>query len=200
VTARERRPTVLIELAVVVLIIAFLSACLLPIVRNSGGPAGDPIPKVAPDEAHRIYHPSGFSIVVPPDWSAPDRGSLALYPKSPGRYARRSKAFLLIAPIGGRRPEEVEGLAKTSFQGQEAFEGMEVIRHDTFDDPPWSEYRLIFRRGEDWYLVQYGIAEERTTLPDMVRRYIDTLSWEGRPRPGVVEAPAPSRSESDRLP
>jgi hypothetical protein len=65
---------------------------------------------------------------------------------------------------------------------------MRVVRVDTFDDPPWSEYELVLGHDEDWYAVTYGIAEERTTLPDMVRRYIDTF-WAGSgPSPEPVSS------------
>ena len=104
-------------------------------------------------------------------------------PLSPGRSGRRSKALIDVSWIGRNRPSERESLDRTIFQGQEAFEGMKIIRKDTFDDPPWSEYQLFLHHGEDWYSVRYGIAEERTTLPDMVRRYINTLRWE-KARPG----------------
>ena len=55
---------------------------------------------------------------------------------------------------------------------------MKIVREDTFDDPPWSEYELVLRHGEQWFQVRYGVAEERTKLPDMIRRYIATLHWQ----------------------
>jgi hypothetical protein len=64
------------------------------------------------------------------------------------------------------------------FLGQEAFERMSVVRKDSFDDPAWSEYILYARHGERWYEVRYGIAEERTELPGMIRRYLNTLRWD----------------------
>jgi hypothetical protein len=176
---RKARWPRLAEVVIVGLICGLLSCCLWPVVRDSRGPSGDPIPEEPPDESNRIQHPAGFSVVVPPNWDASDRGSLILTPKSPGRYARRSRALLVISPIGRDRPPELESMAPSVFQGQVAYERMKVVRKDTFDDPPLSEYQLYLQRDGNWYLVTYSIAEVRTTLPAMVRRYIGTLRWDG---------------------
>jgi hypothetical protein len=168
----------IVELIVVALICGLLSCCVWPVVRDSRGPSGEPIPVLPPDEANRVHHPAGFSIVAPRNWGSHSGGSLLMAPLSPGRYARRSKALLHVSWIGRDRPPGLEGLQAVGPAGQEAYEGMRVVRRWTFDDGAWSEYDLYLRHGEDWYVVRYGIAEERTILPEMVRRYIGTLRWE----------------------
>jgi hypothetical protein len=189
-SARKPPLTILVELVIVGLICGLLSCCLWPIVRDSRGPAGDPIPRQPPDEANRVRLPGGFSIIVPPNWASHTYQTFMMAPLSPGRYARRSKALVLISYLGRKRPPGLEGLRRTTFLAQEAYERMRVVRSWTFDDGAWSEYTLYFRHDEDWYEVKYGIAEERTSLPGMVRQYINTLHWDARPS---SEAPGPVR-------
>ena len=97
---------------------------------------------------------------------------------TPGRYARRSKASIVVTYLRRYRPPDLERLGKTSFLGQSAYEGMQVIRPWTFDDGARSEYTLYLTHDGDWYEIRYGIAEERTQLPGEVRQYLNTLRWE----------------------
>src|SRR4051812_35962545 len=106
---RVRRP-VLAELAVVAGICGLLSCCLWPIVRDARGPTGDPIPKEPPDEANRVHHPSGLSMIVPPDWDVAPAGPLLMAPRNPGRYARRSRAMIVVSRLGRNRPSGLEDL------------------------------------------------------------------------------------------
>lgn len=195
VNDRKARLPTWVEVVIIGLICGLLSCCLWPIVRDSRGPSGDPIPKQQPNESNRIRHPAGFSIVVPPNWVSRVNGSIFMAPVSSGRYARRSKALINVANLGHDRPSGLESLRQTTSFGQEAYEGMKVVRSWTIDDGAWSEYELFLRHGADWYLVTYGIAEERTTLPDMIREYINTLSWEesrSGPRPDpILPSPEP---------
>jgi hypothetical protein len=152
-------------------------SCLSAAVRQAGGPAGQRIPKEPPDEANRVRHPLGFSMVAPPRWSHTGISGLLM---SSNRN-RRSEGLIDVSHIGHERPSRLEGMRKTRFLGQEAYHDMQVVRRDTFDDPAWSEYTLYFRRGEDWYEIRYGIAEERTELPPMILRYLNTLRFDDRP-------------------
>src|SRR5262249_47810932 len=140
----------LVELATVAIIIGAMTCCLLPIVWDARGHTGQPIPDEPPDESRRVHCPVGFSIVAPSHWAAKTSGGLVLVPMSPGRYARRSKALIVISDVGQRQPQDIEGMRGVRFLGQEAFERMSVVREDSFDDPAWSEYILYARRGERW--------------------------------------------------
>src|SRR4051794_38394481 len=168
----------LVELAIVAITIGLLTCCLLPIVWDARGPAGQPIPNELPDESRRVHSPTGLSIVAPSHWVARTSGGLFLVPMSPGRYGRHSKALIVISDIGQRQPQDIQGMRVVRFLGQEAFERMGVVRNGGFDDPAWSEYILYARHGEQWYEVRYGIAEERTELPGMIRRFLNTLRWD----------------------
>jgi hypothetical protein len=55
---------------------------------------------------------------------------------------------------------------------------MRVVRPWTFDDGAWSEYTLYLKHDGECYEVRYGIAEERTRLPDEVRRHLKTHRWQ----------------------
>jgi hypothetical protein len=173
------------EWIVVAAILGGLWLLFWPVIRDSRGPRGDPIPSQPPQEANRVHHPAGFSIVCPPRWEPHVRRTLEsfpetliLSPQTPGPYARRSSALIVVNRLGTARPTEIEGLQPTIFQGQPAFERMQVVRTSTFDDPAWSNYELVLSHGPNWYLVSYGIAEERTTLPPMIQRYLNTLRWD----------------------
>jgi len=142
---------------------------------------GEAIPLHPPDEKNRVHHSLGFSLVAPPNWDSHiilNSGPLVLAPKTPGRYARRSKASIVVTCLRRYRPPDLERLGKTSFLGQSAYEGMQVNRTWTFDDGAWSEYTLYLTHDGDWYEIRYGIAEERTQLPGEVRQYLNTLRWE----------------------
>jgi hypothetical protein len=190
---RERRfkPPSRVEWLIIALIISFSAFFLWPITRGLSGPRGDAIPVQPPDEANRAHDPDGFSMVVPLNWSHNLIGGLHMAPMQPGP-GRRSKALLHVQKIGPDPPSHCEGLQRTLFQGRQAFEQMAIVRRSTFDDPAWSEYVLDFRRGEDWYEITYGIAEERAVLPAMIQRYINTFSLEeNRPGPGAGPNPPP---------
>jgi len=166
---------------VVVLILIPICCVVWPVVRDARGPRGEPIPLHPPDERNRVHHPLGFSLVAPPNWDSRiilKSGPLLLTPKTPGRYARRSRALIVVTRLGNDQPADLERLEQTSFLSRSAYEGMQIVRPWTFDDGAWSEYTLYVTHGGDWYEIRYSIAEERTQLPGEVRRYLNTLRWD----------------------
>ena len=91
---RKARPSLLAQFLVVLLILIPICCLVWPVVRDLRGPMGEAIPRQPPDEKNRVHHPLGFSLVVPPNWDSHTiltSGPLVLAPKTPGRYARRSK-------------------------------------------------------------------------------------------------------------
>jgi hypothetical protein len=175
---RQARPSLLAQLSVVLLILIPLCGVVWPVVRDTRGPRGEAIPLQPPDERNRVHHPLGFSLVAPPNWDRHISGSLVLIPKTPGRYARRSRASIVVTRLGNDQPADLKRLEQTSFLGRSAHEGMQIVRPWTFDDGALSEYTLYVTHGGDWYEIRYSIAEERTQLPGEVRRYLNTLRWE----------------------
>jgi hypothetical protein len=59
---------------------------LYPIVtsENFGKPLGRAVPTEPPDEANRVHHPQGFSLIYPPNWEvrAEDSPIIHGYPRS----------------------------------------------------------------------------------------------------------------------
>src|SRR4051812_49064934 len=134
------RASIVVQFLVVVLILIPTCCVVLPVVRDARGPRGEAIPHQQPDERNRVHHPMGFSLVVPPNWGhhiSFNSGPLVLAPETPGRYARRSKALIVVTHLGHHRPEDLGLLRPTSFQGREAYEGMRVVRPWSFDDGAW---------------------------------------------------------------
>lgn len=168
-------------------ILGALAWLIWPALNNDcSGTTGDAIPTEPPDEARRLQHPAGFSVVVPPDWepagmplrkSDPMVRLFPAVPKGKNCPVRRAKAGLVISNLGTSRPADLGSFRRITFQGQRAYERMEVRRESTFDDPAQSEYRLYVQTDGGWFAVDYFIAEGRTTLPPMIRDYIGTLRW-----------------------
>jgi hypothetical protein len=165
-----------VELAINALLYAMLFSCLWLTVGDLAGPAGKPIPTQPPDESRRIHNELGFSMVAPPNWHAGSIAQLVMVPVTPGKFARRSKASIVFECIGPDRPAGGEGWQKADFLGQKGYETMGVVRKWTFDDGAWSVYTLQFPHGKNWYELKYGIAEERTALPPIMRQYINIFS------------------------
>ena len=122
----------------------------------------------------------GFSLVVPSNWDhriSFNSGPLLLAPKTPA-LRPSIQALIVVTHLGHHQPEDLGLLRPTSFQGQEAYEGMRVVRRWTFDDGAWSEYTLYLPHDGDWYEIRYGIAEERTVLTSKIGQYLNTLRWD----------------------
>jgi hypothetical protein len=169
------------------IVVAIIVGCLVYLCRGiSRGPRGDPIPKQPPNEANRV-HRGPLSIVVPPNWIMPSQ-SFILAPHNPS--GSRSKALITLGGLGEDRPPDLPpSYRKIEFRGQVAYERMVVVRKRT-DEHPWSEYTLIFPHEGDWYQLIYGIAEERTALPVIIRQYLNTFCWD-KEEPAVPPKPQP---------
>ena len=173
------------EFAVVAIIVTLLVVLLVPAVqqtRNPTGPHGRMIPSAAPIESRRVRNAAGPSIVLPENWELKQNGipeaerTLFIYPR--GTPGRRLTALLQIQPLRDISFADLSRFNAITFQGSQAYERMVVEREDTFDDPAWSRYTMYFQHEEQWWVVEYGIARECDALPDMIRRYIDTIRWE----------------------
>ncbi|QGQ21256.1 hypothetical protein F1728_00420 [Gimesia benthica] len=171
------------EVLVVLLIMTGLVLVLLPAVHNkyaADGPLGEMVPITAPKEENRITHPSGFSIIAPPNWLEKDMGSEYVWIRlAPRQYgARRVLSTLTISREGPLDPTGVpKGFKKVTFQGFRAYERMVVMREYLFDDPAISDYDLyVDRDGEGWH-VNYSLSTTMTELPEIMREYINTIRF-----------------------
>lgn len=87
--------------------------------------------------------------------------------------------LFIVGPACAPSSADLLGFTHVTFQGSEAYERMVVERKRGFDDPAWSVYTMYFQRGGEWWYVRYGLADECTELPPMVRQYIETFRWDG---------------------
>lgn len=172
------------ELLVVVLINVVLIALLVPAVQQARGPAGPhgkKIPDSAPQEENRINHPSGLSIIAPPNWKnrwemVTEAPEICINPH--GSMRRRDHSQILIWRNQSLpEKDELPSFKHIEFQGFSAYEKMEIKREDSFDDPAHSVYELyIDRDGVVWNIV-FSVSEEITHLPAIMRKYIDTIRF-----------------------
>ena len=172
------------EFVIVLVIVAGLIALLYPAVqsvRNPKGPHGEKYPSTAPDEANRVTHPTGFSIILPPNWdnlSSEDRTSPFLRIAARGASGRRLKSVIAIWKCDPEPDQQTLDRCKTlRFQDSPAYEICRVERKDTFDDPASSSYDLYIQRQDGWWHVNYMVADEINVLPNSIRQYVETIAF-----------------------
>ena len=154
--------------------------------KNLGKPLGRNVPVEPPNEANRVSHRLGFSLVYPPNWEIlvtedqPDPSingppSINGFPRTliPSRISG-----IYVARLGKQRPD-VSADRRTEFQGEPAYEHVSG-RPGNWDDPPQFNYAIAFQRNGTWYRLLYGIGQERDTLPATVKPYFETFKAESR--------------------
>ncbi|MCA9111490.1 MAG: hypothetical protein KDA52_16170 [Planctomycetaceae bacterium] len=174
-----------VEWLAVVLILAGLAAVLLPAVRQAQEANPDPkkIPEDSPDEFRRVYSPAGFSIIQPPNWDfrhgyGVTEGQPEIRLMMRSNSLVRLKTSISVWPIDDFDPSRSQ-LNRGTFQGEPAYvQPMGIYREDSFDDPAWSVYEATFERNGRWYQVSYGINEERTEVPPVVMKYLESFRIE----------------------
>jgi hypothetical protein len=174
------------EAVAITVILSLLVLLLIPAVeeaRSPYGPVGEMIPSVPPNETNRVRNAHGLSIVLPENWQLMERPleSQTLYADNRATR-RRGCALLIIQRVGDSLSQDLLDFTATEFQGSRAYERMVVEREAVFlDKPAWSQYRTYFQHGGQWWYARYGIARECSTVPAMVRRYINTFHWDAAP-------------------
>lgn len=176
-----------VELVVVLLIMGGMGglvALLYPavmIARNPKGPHGERIPRAAPLESNRITHPTRLSIIAPENWDqvrdrGPDVPFLSIAAR--GTPGRRLTSVITVELIDSP-PDDMKlcSFSKIVFHDHPAYEQMQVLREDTFDDPARSRYDLYLNRQGHWWNVRFLVAEEMTVLPPQIRQYIETVRF-----------------------
>jgi hypothetical protein len=176
---RHPSVTALIGLALVSPVFICLGRAMIPIVtsENFGKPMGQSIPSRPPDEANRVVHPAGFSLIFPPNWEVRVEGE----DKRAGRVSgvprnldlrSRTPAWICSTKYGTTtRPFPDQGFRSISFQGKPAFERRETKR----GDKPHFRCTLFFQRGGEWYVLVYLVTQDRDSLPPMIQAYFDTF-------------------------
>lgn len=199
-----RKRSSIVEWLVVVAILGGLFALLYPAVqqvRNPKGPYGKMIPTAAPEEADRIVHATGLSIVAPKNWDqirdeGPDVPFLCVAAR--GIPGARLKSFITIQRTEPPDETILSGAARVPFQGFPAYERMGIDRASTFDDPAWSSYSLYVDAAGEWWVITWVVADAIRQLPPEIRTYIDTVRLpgaktssepSGQPEPPMMQAP-----------
>jgi hypothetical protein len=147
---------------------------------NFGKPLGRGVPIELPDEANRVVHPQGFSIILPPNWdatilsaaSAP-AGRILAAPRQllPARW----HASLTLSNYGKRTAIDLPEHRPVWFQGMPAFEGISTRPGVFLERPPHFHYSLAFQRAGAWYELTYSLSSEQTTIPQIIQSYLNTF-------------------------
>lgn len=123
-----------------------------------------------PDEARRLKHPAGFSIIQPQGWggtvtyrtrNGPDGMRLA-----PERVAGRQTVITVVRLP--RAPKLDPAAKEVTFQDKPAWATFKQFRRD-------AEYRLEFQRGDAWFSIAVGapiaLDWDRDPIMDFVRTF-----------------------------
>jgi hypothetical protein len=167
------------ELVVVLLIvIPIMGLVWWPILTSDTKPweTGRPIPVEAPSEERRLHHDAGVSIIVPPNWKEWVNDEPAMIQLNPRQVtAGRSKAGMGITLLL-EQPSELAQCTETQFQGQPAHLKVER-RRSTFDDPALTTWTIYVQHDDNWFAVSYFIAEAHDEIPEMGKRYLETVRF-----------------------
>lgn len=155
------------------------------------GPHGEMIPAEPPQEANRVFHANGLSIIAPKNWNQPMERASSLVIAARGTPGRRLRSAIFVNPTA---PPNLTEFTTTTLNGLPAYEKMEVMREDTFDDPASSRYQLYVDDSGQWWNVTFLVQDSIRTLPAGIRQYIDTIRFPAKEIKAPHE-PAP-RQES----
>lgn len=184
------------ELAAIVLIIGVLIALLLPAVaqqRHPNGPWGRMIPNEPPDEANRIAHSSGLSIIAPENWDRAEFGPGEIFVGIHARGKGRIRSQITIYKAEPSNTQFLNGAREFEFQGYPACEKTVVERESSFDDPAYSSHSIYVNQNENWWSIELLIQKRLDGLPEEFRPYLKTIRFpentlaDREPRPDDTE-------------
>ena len=157
-----------------------------------------PIPKSAPEEANRVYHPFGFSIVAPANWrrievlvsdeDMPPEFPSCISISRGGSYPSRYGGAGISASMEDGQPEDLAEFTSVVFQDKPAFEQILIQPERGFEHPAHFDYTLAFQREDQWYTVSYNLFDiaDLVQLPPEVYPYFETFRVHLRPTQTVV--------------
>lgn len=177
----SKRARIIRDIVIGIVIAASISTYVLwPVLTF--GPQGQNVPLEPPDESRRLFHPDGFSIVMPPNWETPPWAlrsgeTLTMWPRKP--FPSRGGTSINVFQL--KAPPKLDGRSETIFQNKPAFENRAVLHDWQLDDPyDLSEYGLVFERGGSSYRIIYQFGAIHEEVPEMIRRYLETFRLEGQ--------------------
>ncbi|MDR2705494.1 MAG: prepilin-type N-terminal cleavage/methylation domain-containing protein [Planctomycetaceae bacterium] len=184
-----------IELIVVIVIIAVLTAILFPAIRATR--TGNSRLPQKPDEANRIYHPNGMSIIRPSDWiqekayDSPNHQELAFWAGSlryPCKIRVISEAIKETSEEtidDNSIPIQVKNICNTEdsfkkilFQNEPAFEFVIQTHHSGgWEDPSYVRGGICFFHAQKCYLLQYQyfFFSKEIKVPENLRLYLESF-------------------------
>ncbi|WP_461509484.1 hypothetical protein [Rhodopirellula baltica] len=153
--------------------------------RHPDGPLGSAFPTELPDELRRHQNITRVSMVLPPNWVENE-----MMTEMHRRYPDGDHIWYSAIPrtTPGRRPNSAidvrflaepiheinDDFTRCEFNGLPAFERTYV--NNSIGDPYVSEYLLYVNQDDGWWFIQYSTDRRRlTSLPDGVRRYVETI-------------------------
>ncbi len=146
------------------------------------------VPSRPPDEAHRVVHPRGFSIVVSPGWKSQiGRSSFESITATAWQLVPdRHPAQIRLETSGTRKPSGAHNpdLSPASFQGRPARVSTGVASGGKVS--PLFDYYLYFQRGGQWYTLSYWAPWKYKSLPPMIQQYFSTFRHESPPEDGFA--------------
>lgn len=139
-----------------------------------------------PAEAHRVFHPAGFSVVVPQGWEAH-----RLFKDARGNDVAALRSY--PARSTGSQPE----MTVTKLNTPPGTTGYVPIDDSAFDVASYQEsprgerwtLTLLAERDGQWYSAQVSVPEVDQTGQDVWMPYLKSLSVDP---PGATGASAPS--------
>jgi hypothetical protein len=169
--------------------VAAVVALLVSLWLPGGDPGGYWIPKHPPDEANRIHHPSGFSIVRPPDWIAEassfeesDTDTLVLAPGCKRmRYCPRINVTRLT------QPPELEGFSEATLGPYQAHRKLDVQIGG--GDEPYFMCEYVVLSRQTWFRIVYVTPNgpwgkpQYNDVPVEIAKYLETFR-DDTPPPG----------------
>jgi ABC-type cobalt transport system substrate-binding protein len=187
-----------IELIVCIVIIVVLTVLLFPAIKAARMGGGDTKLRKKTDEANRIYHPNGMSIIRPDDWvqkiyDSPNRQVLMFWAGALRHTCRISVISEDIKETSEETsddnsiPIQIKNMCsmgrssnfeKILFQNEPAFEFVEQThRSGGLEDPSYVEGGICFFRGKKCYLLQYQFYffSKEIKVPENLRLYLESF-------------------------
>lgn len=160
-------------------LLSSIAVGLLVYAYTTRPPVGNEIPSSDPVETRRYTHPSGYSMVFPPNWTVAigDDSELALnYLSASPVQLRRWAARLDATPIPNDYTFVNETPTDDLLIGETRCPATTwSVPGVLFDEPPRFSYRCVYDDGQRRFLLTYSTPHDLDGIPDTVLAYLRTF-------------------------
>jgi len=150
---------------------------------------GDWVPSIGPEESNRVWHPDGFSIVLPSGWGASVQEQTKFLPASINAGPKRSK----IAGSLGLSYRQSPSISVMRYRSKPVWPFDQAEQWGYQDQPSWrvlsssgAEYGyvsldIVFSRRSDWFRVLvnmphgYGDGVRGDVIPKIFEQYLESF-------------------------